>query len=86
MLALAFSPLSQLSVHHKYICIHMMIIFDILNTFFDLIFRVPNAKPDRESTEIDIFGMEGIPPDILAAHDEEHGKLYQCSSSRNKLN
>ncbi|KAH9308046.1 hypothetical protein KI387_035957, partial [Taxus chinensis] len=33
---------------------------------------VPNAKPDRESTEIDIFGMEGIPPEILAAHDEEH--------------
>ncbi|XP_057845724.2 protein SUPPRESSOR OF FRI 4 isoform X3 [Cryptomeria japonica] len=31
--------------------------------------RVPNAKPDRESTEIDIFGMQGIPPEILAAHD-----------------
>lgn len=31
--------------------------------------KVPNAKPDRESTEIDIFGMQGIPPEILAAHD-----------------
>ncbi|KAI5074451.1 hypothetical protein GOP47_0010412 [Adiantum capillus-veneris] len=31
--------------------------------------RVPNAKPQRESTELEIFGMEGIPADILAAHD-----------------
>ncbi|PKA46424.1 hypothetical protein AXF42_Ash021602 [Apostasia shenzhenica] len=30
--------------------------------------RVPNAKPGRESTEIEIFGMQGIPSDILAAH------------------
>lgn len=30
--------------------------------------RVPNAKPERESTEIEIFGMQGIPPDVLAAH------------------
>ncbi|MCO5572147.1 hypothetical protein L7F22_025898 [Adiantum nelumboides] len=32
-------------------------------------YRVPNAKPQRESTELEIFGMEGIPADILAAHD-----------------
>lgn len=30
--------------------------------------KVPNAKPDRDSTEIEIFGMQGIPPEILAAH------------------
>ncbi|KAH7569695.1 hypothetical protein JRO89_XS06G0246300 [Xanthoceras sorbifolium] len=30
--------------------------------------RVPNAKPGRESTDIEIYGMQGIPPDILAAH------------------
>ncbi|KAL0363766.1 UNVERIFIED_CONTAM: protein SUPPRESSOR OF FRI 4 [Sesamum calycinum] len=30
--------------------------------------RVPNAKPGRESTEIEIYGMQGIPPDVLAAH------------------
>jgi hypothetical protein len=30
--------------------------------------RVPNAKPDRESTEIEIFGMQGVPSEILAAH------------------
>lgn len=31
-------------------------------------YRVPNAKPDRESTEIEIFGMQGIPAHVLAAH------------------
>ncbi|KAJ7954399.1 protein SUPPRESSOR OF FRI 4-like [Quillaja saponaria] len=30
--------------------------------------QVPNAKPGRESTDIEIYGMQGIPPGILAAH------------------
>ncbi len=31
---------------------------------------MPNAKPERESlTDLEIYGMEGIPPEILAAHD-----------------
>eukprot|EP01018_Ginkgo_biloba_P019485 Gb_38566 [translate_table: standard] len=48
----------------------------VLQVHKETITKVPNAKPDRESTEIDIFGMEGIPPDVLAAHDEdqEEGK------------
>ena len=37
-------------------------------------FRVPNAKPERESTELEIFGMEGIPPEILAAHEGDQGR------------
>ena len=37
-------------------------------------FRVPNAKPGRESTDIEIYGMQGIPPDVLAAHYGEEGK------------
>ncbi|XVE94303.1 hypothetical protein REPUB_Repub01dG0269500 [Reevesia pubescens] len=40
-----------------------------------IVFPVPNAKPGRESTDIEIYGMQGIPPDVLAAHygeeDEE---------------
>jgi hypothetical protein len=39
---------------------------DVTNLYFGC--RVPNAKPGRESTEIDIFGMQGIPADVLAAH------------------
>ena len=41
---------------------------------FVSIFRVPNAKPERESTELEIFGMEGIPPEILAAHEGDQGR------------
>jgi hypothetical protein len=42
--------------------------------YFLFLFRVPNAKPGRESTDIEIYGMQGIPPDVLAAHygDEGH--------------
>ena len=32
--------------------------------------RIFNAKPEREAlTDLEIYGMEGIPADILAAHD-----------------
>lgn len=36
--------------------------------------RVPNAKTGRESTDIEIYGMQGIPPDVLAAHYGEEGE------------
>lgn len=56
--------------------------FVVLKPFFFLIVssvvllscRVPNAKPGRESTEIEIYGMQGIPPDVLAAHYGEEGE------------
>lgn len=31
-------------------------------------YRVPNAKEGRESTDIEIYGMQGIPADAMAAH------------------
>lgn len=37
-------------------------------------YRVPNAKAGRESTDIEIYGMQGIPPEVLAAHYGEEGK------------
>eukprot|EP00262_Sarcandra_glabra_P015268 TRINITY_DN466_c0_g1_i1.p1 TRINITY_DN466_c0_g1~~TRINITY_DN466_c0_g1_i1.p1 ORF type:complete len:377 (+),score=75.21 TRINITY_DN466_c0_g1_i1:306-1436(+) len=40
----------------------------VLQVHKETVTKVPNAKPDRESTEIEIFGMQGIPPEILAAH------------------
>ncbi|KAJ4982189.1 hypothetical protein NE237_033026 [Protea cynaroides] len=40
----------------------------VLQVHKESVTKVPNAKPDRESTEIEIFGMQGIPPDVLAAH------------------
>ncbi|KAJ4702684.1 protein SUPPRESSOR OF FRI 4-like [Melia azedarach] len=46
----------------------------VLQVHKESVTKVPNAKPGRESTDIEIYGMQGIPPDILAAHygeDEE---------------
>ncbi|XP_043690220.1 protein SUPPRESSOR OF FRI 4-like [Telopea speciosissima] len=40
----------------------------VLQVHKENVTKVPNAKPERESTEIEIFGMQGIPPDILTAH------------------
>ncbi|WOL17839.1 protein SUPPRESSOR OF FRI 4 isoform X1 [Canna indica] len=40
----------------------------VLQVHKETVAKVPNAKPDRDSTEIEIYGMQGIPPDILAAH------------------
>ncbi|KAK4742466.1 hypothetical protein SAY87_000467 [Trapa incisa] len=45
----------------------------VLQVHKESVTTVPNAKPGRDSTEIEIYGMQGIPPDVLAAHygDEE---------------
>ncbi|EER99357.1 hypothetical protein BDA96_02G312900 [Sorghum bicolor] len=40
----------------------------VLQVHKESVTKVPNAKPDRESTEIEIFGMQGIPAHVLAAH------------------
>lgn len=49
----------------------------VLQVHKENVTKVPNAKTGRESTEIEIFGMQGIPPDILAAHygEEEDPSL-----------
>ncbi|XP_019150622.1 PREDICTED: protein SUPPRESSOR OF FRI 4 isoform X1 [Ipomoea nil] len=47
----------------------------VLQVHKETVTKVPNAKPGRESTDIEIYGMQGIPPDVLAAHygEEEEG-------------
>ncbi|KAL7131348.1 hypothetical protein ABFS83_13G191400 [Erythranthe nasuta] len=40
----------------------------VLQVHKEQVAKVPNAKPGRESTEIEIYGMQGIPPDVLASH------------------
>ncbi|XP_020592140.1 protein SUPPRESSOR OF FRI 4 isoform X2 [Phalaenopsis equestris] len=49
----------------------------VLQVHKESVTKVPNAKVGRESTEIEIFGMQGIPSDILAAHygEEEDPSL-----------
>ncbi|CAK8579689.1 unnamed protein product [Lathyrus sativus] len=40
----------------------------VLQVHKENVTKVPNAKPGRESTDIEIYGMQGIPPDVLASH------------------
>ncbi|KAI4311813.1 hypothetical protein MLD38_036678 [Melastoma candidum] len=40
----------------------------VLQVHKESVTKVPNAKPGRESTDIEIYGMQGIPPDVLASH------------------
>lgn len=40
----------------------------VLQVHKETVSKVPNAKEGRESTDIEIYGMQGIPPDVLAAH------------------
>jgi len=44
--------------------------FEIIYNFHT---RVPNAKDGRDSTDIEIYGMQGIPPHVLTAHYGEEG-------------
>ncbi|KAL6198672.1 hypothetical protein ACLB2K_028461 [Fragaria x ananassa] len=40
----------------------------VLQVHKENVTKVPNAKAGRESTDIEIYGMQGIPPEVLAAH------------------
>ncbi|KAI3514896.1 hypothetical protein L1887_13643 [Cichorium endivia] len=46
----------------------------VLQVHKETVSKVPNAKDGRESTDIEIYGMQGIPADVLAAHygDEDN--------------
>lgn len=57
------------TVCHKKLSTAGGLVIHVLQVHKQTITKVPNAKPQRESTELEIFGMEGIPADILAAHD-----------------
>ncbi|XP_078173814.1 zinc finger (C2H2 type) family protein isoform X2 [Carex rostrata] len=55
-------------VCHKKLSTASGMTIHVLQVHKESVTKVPNAKPERESTEIEIFGMQGVPPQILAAH------------------
>ncbi|TXG57896.1 hypothetical protein EZV62_015725 [Acer yangbiense] len=55
-------------VCHKKLSTASGMAIHVLQVHKESVTKVPNAKPGRESTDIEIYGMQGIPPDILAAH------------------
>jgi hypothetical protein len=55
-------------VCHKKLSTAGGMVIHVLQVHKESVPKVPNAKPGRESTDIEIYGMQGIPPDVLAAH------------------
>ncbi|XVE67572.1 hypothetical protein DITRI_Ditri08aG0171200 [Diplodiscus trichospermus] len=55
-------------VCHKKLSTVGGMVIHVLQVHKETVTKVPNAKPGRDSTEIEIYGMQGIPPDVLAAH------------------
>ncbi|XP_057511400.1 protein SUPPRESSOR OF FRI 4-like isoform X2 [Actinidia eriantha] len=53
---------------HKKLSTAGGMVIHVLQVHKESVTKVPNAKPGRESTEIEIYGMQGIPPEALAAH------------------
>jgi hypothetical protein len=37
--------------------------------------KIPNSVPNRGSIEIEIYGMEGIPPEDAREHERTRGKI-----------
>lgn len=47
----------------------------------DAIDKVPNSLPNRSNIEVEIYGMEGIPPADLKEHERQKGILDECTLS-----
>ncbi|GBG67955.1 hypothetical protein CBR_g1074 [Chara braunii] len=58
-------------VCHKKLSTAGGMVVHVLQVHKENVVKVPNSKPGRESTEIEIFGMEGIPPDVMEKHTGE---------------
>ncbi|KFK44891.1 hypothetical protein AALP_AA1G316200 [Arabis alpina] len=55
-------------VCHKKLSTASGMVIHVLQVHKENVTKVPNAKSGRDSTDIEIYGMQGIPADVLAAH------------------
>eukprot|EP00897_Mesotaenium_endlicherianum_P008577 jgi/Mesen1/7748/ME000407S06963 len=58
-------------VCHKKLSTAGGLVVHVLQVHKENLNKVPNAKPGRESVELEIFGVEGIPPEAIAARNGE---------------
>ncbi|XP_047319024.1 protein SUPPRESSOR OF FRI 4-like isoform X2 [Impatiens glandulifera] len=70
---------------HKKLSTASGMIIHVLQVHKETVTKVPNAKEGRESPAIEIYGMQGIPPDVLAAHygkeeEEAPSKLHKVNT------
>jgi hypothetical protein len=48
--------------------------------------KVPNSLPNRSNIEIEIYGMEGIPPEDIKEHErQKQGKQMQGGIRKNLI-
>ncbi|CAA7061324.1 unnamed protein product [Microthlaspi erraticum] len=55
-------------VCHKKLSTASGMVIHVLQVHKENVTKVPNAKEGRDSTDIEIYGMQGIPADVLASH------------------
>ncbi|XP_047327470.1 protein SUPPRESSOR OF FRI 4 isoform X2 [Impatiens glandulifera] len=70
---------------HKKLSTASGMIIHVLQVHKETVAKVPNAKDGRDSADIEIYGMQGIPPDVLAAHygeeeDDTPSKLLKVDT------
>lgn len=49
-------------------CSHQYFLFQVHKEAID---KVPNSLPNRSNIEIEIYGMEGIPPEDIKDHEKQ---------------
>eukprot|EP00850_Spirogloea_muscicola_P025485 SM003242S12604 [mRNA] locus=s3242:62:1527:+ [translate_table: standard] len=58
-------------VCHKKLSTAGGLVVHVLQVHKEPLTKVPNARPGRESVDLEIYGMDGIPPEAIAAHAAE---------------
>lgn len=53
--------------------INYLILFQVHKEAID---KVPNSLPNRSNIEIEIYGMEGIPPEDLKEHEKQKTGIH----------
>jgi hypothetical protein len=66
---------------HKKLSTAGGLVVHIVQVHKETIKKIPNAKPERESTEYEIYGMAGIPEEVLAERMSKRSATGGGSSS-----
>jgi hypothetical protein len=63
---------------------NIILFYPISQVHKETIDKVPNSLPNRSNIEIEIYGMEGIPPEDIKEHErQKQGKQIQGGKRNN---
>ncbi|CAN8313773.1 unnamed protein product [Cochlearia groenlandica] len=69
-------------VCHKKLSTASGMVIHVLQVHKENVTKVPNADSGRDATDLEIYGMQGIPPDALAAHYGEEEEESQAKVAK----